>query len=302
MKRIVIFAIALCLFGCHRKLSPEQEFSRSLFRSMEHTKPNLFSRNIEGPAVDKEGQLFVVNFQRDGTIGVVQPSGAPELFVELPGKSIGNSIQFDERGHMLVADFIGHNVLDVDPVTKQVSVYVHDERFNQPNDLCISSRGVLYASDPDWKNSTGQVWKIGKDRAAVLLKGNLGTTNGICLSPDEKTLYVNESVQKRIWAFTLDKEGNIVNEKVFATVTDHGFDGMKCDSKGNLYVTRYGKGTVAIYGPDGKQIQEVTLKGKNVSNITFGGKDLRTCFVTLQDTKGIEKFRTDIPGYRVSFK
>ena len=73
-------------------------------------------------------------------------------------------------------------------------------------------------------------------------------------------------------------------------------DGMKCDSKGNLYVTRYGKGTVAIFNPSGRQLQEVQLKGKNVSNITFGGKDDRTCFVTLQDRKCVEKFRTDISG------
>ena len=73
-------------------------------------------------------------------------------------------------------------------------------------------------------------------------------------------------------------------------------DGMKCDTKGNLYITRHGKGTVAIFNSGGRQIQEVELKGKDVSNITFGGKDGRTCFVTLQDRKCIEKFRTDIEG------
>ncbi len=55
-------------------------------------------------------------------------------------------------------------------------------------------------------------------------------------------------------------------------------DGMKCDSKGNLYISRYGKGTIAIFNKDGRHIQEVELKGKDVSNITFGGKDERTCF------------------------
>ena len=61
-------------------------------------------------------------------------------------------------------------------------------------------------------------------------------------------------------------------------------------------ITRYGKGTVAIFNDGGRQIQEVALKGKDVSNITFGGNDGRTCFVTLQDRKCIEKFRSDIGG------
>lgn len=297
MKKLFIAIPALVLFvACHRKLNPQKEFSQSLFRAYDHTAENLFTKNCEGPAVDKYGRLFVVNFQKDGTIGHVLPDGKVELFITLPGKSVGNSIRFTAEGKMLVADFVEHNVLEVDPETKNVTVYCHDDRFNQPNDLCISKKGVVYASDPNWQKQNGQIWKIGADRKAVLLKENLGTTNGICLSPDEKTLYVNESVQRRVLAFELDSKGDIKSEKTFATFTDFGMDGMKCDSKGNLYITRYGKGTVAIFNNAGRQIQEVELKGKDVSNITFGGKDDRTCFVTLQDRKCIEKFRTDIGG------
>ncbi len=298
MKKLFIsIAVLGLLASCHRKHNPQKEFGKSLFRATDHTAENLFTRNCEGPAVDKDGRLFVVNYQKDGTIGLVHPDGNVELFLTLPGKSVGNSIRFNAQGHMLVADFVEHNVLEVDPETKEVSVYCHDDRFNQPNDLCISKKsGIVYASDPNWQKQTGQIWKIGKDKKAVLLKENLGTTNGICLSPDEKILYVNESIQRRIMAYELDSDGNIKSEKTFATFTDFGMDGMKCDGRGNLYVTRYGKGTVAIFNNDGRQIQEVELKGKDVSNITFGGKDDRTCFVTLQDRKCIEKFRTDIQG------
>lgn len=297
MKRIYsLLALTLLFFSCSRKMSPQKEFANSLFRAYDHTAENIFSRNIEGPAVDNTGRLFVVNYQKDGTIGLVQPDGNVELFVTLPDKSIGNSIQFNSAGNMLVADFAAHNVLEVNTRTREVSVYCHDERFNQPNDICISKKGIVYASDPNWQKQTGQIWKIGTDRKAVLLKGDMGTTNGICLSPDNKTLYVNESIQRRIWAFDVDDKGDISNQRIFAVFNDFGFDGMKCDVRGNLYVTRYGKGTVVIMSPQGKQLQEVTLKGKDVSNITFGGKDYRTCFVTLQDRKGMEKFRTDVPG------
>lgn len=301
-RTFILFITFACLVSCHRKHSAEKDFSRSLFRAEDHTGENLFSGNIEGPAVDRQGLLYVVNYDRDGTIGLVHPDGKVELFVELPNKSIGNAIQFNPEGNMYVADFVGHNILEVNSVTREVSVYCHDERFNQPNDITITRKGVLFASDPNWQKQSGQLWRIGTDKQAVLLKSDMGTTNGICLSPDEKTLYVNESVQRKIWAFNVDEEGNISEQRLFATVPDYGLDGMKCDSKGNLYVTRYGKGTVAIYNTEGRQIQEVTLRGKNVSNITFGGKDNRTAFVTLQDRKSIERFRVDIPGQLYKFR
>lgn len=295
MSRYLLIAL-LAFSSCSRKMNPEKEFNSSLFKAKDLTEEKLFTNNIEGPAVDAAGNLFVVNFQKDGTIAKVAPDGKVELYVELPGKSIGNSIQFNSAGNMLVADFAEHNVLEVNTSTKEVSVYCHDDRFNQPNDICISKKGIVFASDPNWQKQTGQIWRIGTDKKAVLLKDNMGTTNGICLSPDNKTLYVNESIQKKIWAFSVDDKGNIKNQRLFAEFTDFGFDGMKCDMKGNLYVTRYGKGTVVIISPGGQIIQEVVLKGKDVSNITFGGKDYKTCFVTLQDRKGMEQFRTDIPG------
>jgi sugar lactone lactonase YvrE len=126
----------------------------------------------------------------------------------------------------------------------------------------------------------------------------MGTTNGIELSPDEKILYVNESVQKKVWAFDVDGKGNLSNKRLFAEFPDHGFDGMKCDKKGNLYITRYGKGTVVVLSPEGKQIKEVVLLGKRCSNLVFGGKDGKTVYVTLQDRKGMERFENDIPGKR----
>ena len=294
--KILIPILATAIVSCTNTINPTKTFDRSLFIARDHTAENLFSTNIEGPAVDKDGKLFVVNYQQDGTIGLVNPDGAVDLFVTLPEGSIGNSIQFNAEGNMLVADFTKHNVLEVDTKTKAVSVYCHDDRLNQPNDICINKKGIVFASDPDWKNQKGQLWKIGLDKKAVLLKGNMGTTNGICLSPDEKTLYLNESIEKNIWAFDIDTDGNISKQRLFTSFTDYGMDGMKCDTKGNLYVTRHGKGTIAIFSPAGELLKEVELKGKKVSNITFGGKDFKTCFVTLQDRKCMEKFRTDTPG------
>lgn len=284
-----------CVFILSCSLLSAQDFER-LFQAEDFTKENLFSENIEGPAFDKKGNLYVVNFQKDGTIGLVKPDGSVELFITLPAGSTANAIQFDSKGNMYLADFTGHNVLKVDMKTKDVSVYVHNNTFNQPNDLCINSKDQLFASDPSWKESTGKLWRIDKGGKAVLLTDQMGTTNGIELSPDDKTLYVNESVQRKIWSFDVDDRGGISNKKLFAEFQDFGFDGMKCDKEGNLYVTRHGKGTVVVLDPKGKIIREVQLKGKSCSNLVFGGLNGKLVFVTLQDRKGMEKFRNDIPG------
>src|SRR3954470_2703871 len=121
------------------------------------TRPGAFTKGIEGPACDREGNIYAVNFGREGTIGKVTPEGRGELFVALPGKSVGNGIVFDRQGRMYVADYVGHNVLRIDPGTKAIEVFAH-AAMNQPNDLAIAPDGTLYASDPDWAHGTGQVW------------------------------------------------------------------------------------------------------------------------------------------------
>jgi sugar lactone lactonase YvrE len=277
------------------RATSSQDMER-LFIAEDFTKENLFTQNIEGPAFDKQGKLYVVNFEKDGTIGLVKPNGDVEKFITLPEGSTANSIQFDKKGNMYLADFTGHNILQVDMKTKKVSVYVHNDQFNQPNDICINRKDQLFASDPNWKEGTGKLWRIDKGGKAVLLTDKMGTTNGIELSPDEKTLYVNESVQRKIWAFDVDSKGDLSNKRLFAEFPDFGFDGMKCDREGNLYATRYGKGAVVVLSPQGKIIREISLKGKNCSNLVFGGLNGKLVYVTLQDRKGMEMFRNNIPG------
>lgn len=292
MTKQISFTIILLAVVC---ALPAQDFQR-LFIAESFTAENLFTNNIEGPCFDNKANLFVVNFQKDGTVGFVKPNGQAQLFLTLPQGSTANSIKFSSKGTMYLADFTGHNILQVNMKNKKVSVYVHNDAFNQPNDLCINSKDQLFVSDPNWKESTGKIWRIDRGGKAVLLDDKMGTTNGIELSPDEKILYVNESVQRKIWAFDVDGKGKISNKRLFAEFPDFGFDGMKCDKEGNLYVTRYGKGVVVVLTPKGEIIREVQLKGKNCSNLVFGGMNGKLVYVTMQDTKGMEMFRNDIAG------
>src|SRR6185437_4050417 len=105
-----------------------------------------------------------------------------------------------------VADYVGHNILRIDPATKEISIFAHSDEMSQPNDLALARDGTLYASDPDWKSGTGQIWRIDPDGKVVQLAKEMGTCNGIDVSPDGQILYVNESVQRKIWAFTIAKD------------------------------------------------------------------------------------------------
>jgi gluconolactonase len=260
------------------------------------TPEKSFTPGIEGPACDAAGNVYAVNFGRQGTIGRTTPEGKGEVYVELADGSVGNGIRFDRTGAMYIADYVNHNVLRVDPTTKAVSVLAHEPAMNQPNDLAITADGILYASDPNWKESTGQVWRIDRQGRATRVATEMGTTNGVDVSPDGKTLYVNESVQRNIWAFTIQADGTLADKRLLIQFPDHGFDGMRCDVDGNLYVTRYGKGTVAKVSPEGKVLREIDVLGARPSNLCFGGPDGRTVYVTEVERQRLVQFRVDRPG------
>ena len=267
-----------------------------LFVAKAVTEEGAFTAGIEGPNSDREGNVYAVNFAKEGTIGRLSLAGKADLFVELPEGSVGNGIVFDRAGAMYVADYPKHDVLKIDLATKKVGVFAHEPTMNQPNDLAIAPDGSLYASDPNWDQSTGQLWRIDTAGKVTKVAGDLGTTNGIEVSPDGKTLYVNESVQRGVWAFPIEKDGSLDERKLIKQFPDHGFDGMRCDVDGNLYITRYGKGTVVKMSPAGEIMKEIDVLGASPSNLCFGGPDGRTVYVTEVTKRRLVAFRVDQPG------
>jgi sugar lactone lactonase YvrE len=274
------------------------------YRSSDWITDNAFTNGVEGPAVDKHGVLYAVNYQKQGTIGKITGKDKVQTLVNLPNGSVGNGIRFDELGNMYIADYVNHNILKISyqglhetnqkPI--KAEVYAHSRLMNQPNDIAIMANGILFASDPNWANNTGQLWRINRGGEVVLLEKNMGTTNGIAISPDNKTLYVNESVQGNVWQYQLSEEGRISNKSQLIHFSEHGLDGMRTDKQGNLYISRYGKGVIAVISPQGKLLREVKLKGQFPTNVAFGGVDGKTVFVTMQKRGAIEKFTSEYQG------
>ena len=287
--------------------TPSSSLPGQLYSSREFTPLNSFTAGVEGPACDRDGNLYAVNFARQHTIGKVAPGGEASIFLELPNGSVGNGIRFDSRGDMLIADYTNHNVLRVDMAAcarattlaernAAIAIFAHEPSMNQPNDIAIAANDIIFASDPNWQGAWGQIWRVDRDGTLTLLETRMGTTNGIEVSPDERTLYVNETVQRNVWAYDLSPAGKISNKRLLIQFSDFGMDGMRCDVDGNLYITRWGKGSVAKVSPQGELLLEVPLTGKNCTNIAFGGPDGCTAYVTVADRGNIETFQVERPG------
>jgi len=302
MKAIIISSLLLsCAVSV---IAGENKKSDISYVSEDYISDGIFTQGVEGPAVDKNGVLYAVNYQQQGTIGRVVGKHKVDTLLTLKNGSIGNGIRFDGIGNMYIADYVNHNILKVSvsafknagDVSDSVQVFAHENKMNQPNDIAIMDNGILFASDPNWPNSTGNLWRIDQDGIVTLLESNMGTTNGIEVSPDNKTLYVNESVQRNVWRYDLDDLGNVSNKQLLISFPDFGMDGMRTDNQGNIYIARYGAGQIAVVSPQGKLIDTIRLNGQFPTNVAFGGKNGRTLYITMQKRGAIEVVTVETAG------
>jgi sugar lactone lactonase YvrE len=283
--------------------STELAAAEELFISQRLTPPDdLYTRGIEGPAVDAANNLYVVNFVRSGTIGRVRAGqNRSEIFAVLPGGSIGNGIRFDRGGRMFVADFKKHNVFVFEPGQTTPRIYFHSDQFNQPNDLAIANDGTLYASDPDFRGRRGRIWRIapganGAGNGIVMQSARaMGVTNGLDLSPDGRSLYVSESNTREIWAYRIDGD-KLIEPRLVKKFDAAELDGLRTDADGRILIARPASGKVTLLTPDGAVVREIQTLGQNPSNLTFGADDGRTVYVTQVDGRFVELFRADRRG------
>lgn len=295
-KKQSLTLLCLLLAACSAQHSANQAPASMSAPSVLHADSEIFVAagtfhgEIEGPDTDSAGQLYAVNFggpdpAHKGSIGKVTPDGKASLHLRLPAGSTGNGIQIDDQGVMWIADYTGHHIWRY--ANGSLTSFVHEPRMHQPNDLALTKAGVIFASDPDWKNRTGQLWRISADGKARLID-QTGTSNGVEVSPDQRWLYVNESAQRKVWAYPLDAQLEIGSKKLLIEFADFGLDGMRCDRAGNLYIARYGKGSVVKLSPNGTVLREFNLHGQFPTNVALS-PDERWLYVTMQRDGSIER-------------
>ncbi|KAJ1846774.1 hypothetical protein LPJ70_001868 [Coemansia sp. RSA 2708] len=260
---------------------------------------SAFGALIEGAGVDSLGRLYAVHYNAStAAVGRVFP--AQELFYADRARPAAwfNGVRFG-GGAALLADVRGHRVARVRDMGafSHAETRCHDAAMLQPNDLALAhSTGRLFLSGMNYTRDSavgsGDLWTCDARGVATRL-GLFHRTNGIELSPDERTLYLSEAENKggavvanRILAFDVDAAtGAVSNRRTFA---DFGaldgsaasdVDGMRADERGFLYVARWGRGRVAVLTPAGALHAYILLSTiSEVTSVELAGPAGRDLF------------------------
>ena len=252
----------------------------------------------EGPVWYQDGLLF--SDVPANTVYRWVPNGKTTAFIKPSGHA--NGLAVDTSGHLLLAQHEGTvGRWDGDKITTLVRAY-GGKRLNSPNDLAVASNGTIYFTDPPYgvdqearELSFSGVYQLSPSGDLTLLTKALARPNGIGLSPNDSTLYVNDSERTLVWAYDITEDGEIENRHRFAAPRDPGADGttdgLEVDANGNVYTT--GPGGVWVYGPNGTQRARIAVP-KPPTNLAFGGPDRTTLYITARPH--VYRVSVNVPG------
>jgi gluconolactonase len=239
----------------------------------------------EGPAVDKEGNVYFTD-QPNNKILKWSVDGKLTTFHSDGGRA--NGLYFDQNGNLLSCSDMDNELWSID-MTGNPEILVADyngKKLNGPNDLWIHPNGGIYFTDPLYKRpywtrnpemqQDGEhVYYLSPDRKKLTrVDEKLVKPNGIIGTPDGKKLYVADIGDKKTYVYDINADGTLANRKLFCEL---GSDGMTIDSKGNIYLT--GRG-VTVFNPKGEQIEHIPIEANWTANVCFGGKDMKTLYIT----------------------
>jgi len=218
-----------------------------------------------------------------------------------------DGLTVDRQGRLILATFAGRSLMRIEKNGKRTVLADKYEghRFGGPNDVVVKSDGAIYFTDTYGSfrlrdkdprkelDFTGvYMWKDGK---LSLLVKDMPMVNGLAFSPDEKYLYVNGSRDNYVNRYEVKPDGTLANGKLFIDLSkesERGItDGMRVDTKGNLYET--GPGGVWIISPEGKHLGTIRAP-EQATNVGFGDADKKTLYIAART--GIYKIRVLTPG------
>lgn len=253
----------------------------------------------EGPLWDsREGRLIWTDIIGD-VIWQWRPGIGRSILIE--GTRHANGLTFDRQGRLVVAGWSAREIWRVehDGTFTTVASRYQGQKFNSPNDIVVRSDGRIY-----WTDSAGGLvipGMVGEDlqryldiqgvfsapedgRSVDLTVADCTYPNGLCFSPDEKILYVNDTRLGIIRAFDVAADGSVSNGRLFHELTgsEPGVaDGMKVDRTGTVYCT--GPGGIHVIAMDGRLIGRIRIEG-HATNLAWGEADWRTLFVTTHES------------------
>ncbi len=281
MKRLSSVVAALVLVGAGSHAADDNKPIPGIGPKGEIVKAHTGFTFTEGPAVDAQGNVYFSDV-RGNRIHKADTDGKLSTFLE---DSKGcNGLMFDNKGRLIACQGAANAVIAIDVPTKKITVLADKfdgKPFDRPNDLVVDKQNGVYFTDPAEKS----VYYVAPDGKVTRLIDDLLRPNGVILSPDEKTLVVLPSGSPDIMAYPVEAPGKIGKGKVLckleqaATGMPRGGDGLTVDAKGNFYLTQPALSAIQVVSPDGKTLGLIKFP-EGPANCCFGGKDLKTLFVT----------------------
>ena len=255
----------------------------------------------EGPAFDRSGTLFFVNWL-SSSVFQLPAGGVVREFYNSGGIPAG--LAFHRDGSLYLADEgeRTHGIVRITP-DGRASPVVADYRgtpLNGANDLVFDRSGLLYFSDP-WGSSAdepiGGFYRWFPDGRLERIDHGLAFPNGVAINADGSAVFLAETFRNRILRYQIRPDGDVGGREVFATLAGRpGPDGMAFDAAGDLYVARYGEGRVDVIDPAGGVVDAIAVPGAEPTNVAFGGADRQTLVITEVATASLYRVRVAVPG------
>jgi len=275
----------------------------------------------EGPIWNPEGQFLLFSDMPADTRRRWDEQGGVEVVADPSNK--GNGMTLDAAGRLIVCEHSTSLLVRMDPDGKNenrevLASHYEGQELNSPNDVCVRSDGSIWFSDPwygrmpvfglerervlGWQG----VFRLppgGGDPELVVEQDEYEQPNGLCFSPDESLLYINDTTRAHIRVFDVGPNHSLSNGRVFAENIGDGdlakgglVDGMKLDEHGNVYVT--GPDGVWVFGTDGEHLGTIEVP-ESVGNINWGEDGWRSLFIPASTS--VYRVRMKVAGNRLGY-
>jgi len=273
----------------------------------------------EGPIWNPAGQFLLFSDMPADTRRRWDEQGGVRVVASPSNK--GNGMTIDTDGRLVVCEHSTSSVIRMDPEgdgsgREVLATHYQGQELNSPNDVVIHSSGAIYFTDPTFGRMPGfgvereqdldfqGVYRLPPGGGELtLLVNDFVQPNGLCFSPDESLLYLNDTDRAHIRVFDHADDGTISNGRLFAEGIGTGdlstgelVDGMKCDERGNVWVT--GPKGVWVFAPSGEYLGVIEIP-ENVGNIHWGGPDWNWLFVPA--CTSMYRVKTKVSGRREPF-
>lgn len=271
----------------------------------------------EGPIWNEKGQFLLFSDMPGDVRRRWSESGGVEQIMKPSNKC--NGMVYDADGNLLVCEHVTSSLVRERPdgTRKPIATHYRGKQLNSPNDVITRSDGTIYFSDPIYGRVPGfgiereqelsfqGVYRVpagGGEPELVVGEDEFEQPNGLCFSPDESLMYINDTPRALIRLYDAQADGTLSGGRPFfdgigSGVIEEGVpDGMKCDERGNVWVT--GPGGVWVISPEGEHLGVIEVP-ENVGNIGWGGPGWRTLY--MPSSTSLYRVKTKVASARLPY-